>query len=430
MIKRGVRALFQEVASYTYSEKVFILFVMLCSFCITGEFSITKPVSYSVFLSHFSSVYFSWAWLALLPLNFLVVSVYNHLLPKWGCYKTALTSIAVTISINLLGVFLLKQYAWFSFFHFIWKDIYVLLMFQHLWSVVHSTIEKSKAKYLYGIIYGIGGLGSVCGSCVPGFFASKYGSETLLLATGVIYLLFCLFYYGALQARYKMEQERPLQAIQIKKTQGSGGFALIKSSSQLKFILCIVVFMQLSSTFIDFYFNTYLQELFPLKDLRTEYTGKLFGVIHSVNMLLQFVGAFVLLQVVGLKHSHFLIPSLFALYALGLIVTPCFPLVVATFSTIKACDYSLFTILKEMLYLPLSSEEKFKAKAVIDVFAYRSSKALASFALLASQWFALTTFDKMLSWALFCTFCLWVLSVAFFSKNAFSGFAYSKKSSV
>jgi ATP/ADP translocase len=145
-------------------------------------------------------------------------------------------------------------------------------------------------------------------------------------------------------------------------------------------------------------------------------------------MLLQFVGAFVLLQIVGLKNSHFLIPSLFALYALGLVVMPCFPLVVATFSTIKACDYSLFTILKEMLYLPLSSEEKFKAKAVIDVFAYRSSKALASFALLASQWFALTTFDRMLSWALFCTFCLWIVSVTFFSKNAFTNFANTKKS--
>jgi ATP/ADP translocase len=70
-----------------------------------------------------------------------------------------------------------------------------------------------------------------------------------------------------------------------------------------------------------------------------------------------------------------------------------------------------------MLYLPLSSEEKFKAKAVIDVFAYRSSKALASLALLASQFFTLNSFDTMLSWALFITFCIWITLVAFFSKK-------------
>lgn len=419
MIKKGLRAISFEIQSYTYYEKIFIVFVMLCSFCITGEFSIAKPVSYSVFLSHFSSGYLPLAWLALLPLNFFVVTAYNKLLPRWGCLRTALATISMTIVMNLAGVFFLKEHPAFSFIHFVWKDIYVLLMFQHLWSVVHATIEKHKAKYLYGIIYGVGGFGSVCGSCVPGFFAAKYGSETLLFATGFIYTAFALFYLGVLKARKEMEKERTLQPIQIKEIKGQGGFELIKKSSHLKFILCIVVLMQLSSTFIDFYFNTHIQQLFPLKDLRTEYTGKLFGVIHSVNMLLQFIGAFLLIEIVGLRNSHFLIPAIFAIYSVGLICLPSFYLVVAAFSTIKACDYSIFTILKEMLYLPLSSEEKFKAKAVIDVFAYRSSKALASFALLASQLFTITSFDKMLSWALFCTFCLWISSVVFFSKKAF-----------
>ncbi len=418
MIKKGFKALSFEWHSYSYYEKIFIFFVMLCSFCITGEFSIAKPVSYSVFLSHFSSSYLPLAWLALLPLNFFVVKAYNKLLPRFGCFKTALATIIATITMNLAGVFYLKEYAAFSFIHFIWKDIYVLLMFQHLWSVVHATINKHKAKYLYGIIYGIGGLGSVCGSCIPGFFASKLGSETLLFATAFLYSAFTLFYFGVLQARKEMEKDTLLQPIEIKESKGQGGFELIKQSSHLKFILSIVVLMQLSSTFIDFYFNTHIQQLFPLKDLRTEYTGKLFGVIHSVNMLLQFLGAFLLIEIVGLKNSHFLIPAIFAIYSVGLICLPSFYLVVAAFSTIKACDYSLFTILKEMLYLPLSSEEKFKAKAVIDVFAYRSSKALASLALLASQFFTLNSFDTMLSWALFITFCIWITLVALFSKKA------------
>ena len=38
-----------------------------------------------------------------------------------------------------------------------------------------------------------------------------------------------------------------------------------------------------------------------------------------------------------------------------------------------------------MLYLPLKNEEKFKAKAIIDVFAYRSSKAVASLIIIALQ---------------------------------------------
>jgi ATP/ADP translocase len=37
---------------------------------------------------------------------------------------------------------------------------------------------------------------------------------------------------------------------------------------------------------------------------------------------------------------------------------------------------SLFGVIREMLYVPLQLDEKFRAKAIIDVFAYRTSKAL------------------------------------------------------
>ena len=59
----------------------------------------------------------------------------------------------------------------------------------------------------------------------------------------------------------------------------------------------------------------------------------------------------------------------------------------ASIIAIKSLDHSLFGIGREMLYVPLTQEEKFHAKAVIDVFAYRSAKALAAFLLLFVQYF-------------------------------------------
>ena len=57
-----------------------------------------------------------------------------------------------------------------------------------------------------------------------------------------------------------------------------------------------------------------------------------------------------------------------------------------TYGTIKCFDYSVFGIIKEMLYQPLKVEEKFKAKAIIDVFTYRSAKAVASLIILLLQY--------------------------------------------
>jgi ATP/ADP translocase len=418
MLKKGFEAISKELKGYSKFEKLFILCVMLCSFCITSEYSITKPVSYSVFISYFSASFFPYAWLAILPLNFVVVWAYGKILPKLGCFKaTALSAFAISM-INIISANYLPNSSSLSFFHFVWKDIYVLLMFQHLWSVVHSTISQKRAKYLYGIIYGIGGMGSIFGSCVAGFFATKFGSEKLLFLSPMIYVFFTLFYFFALKIRSLLESE-DIKPIDLKKERSSkGGFALIYKSPYLRFIVLIVVLMQLSSTFIDFQFNEHLQQLIPKKDLRTEFSARIFGVIHGVNIFLQFFGAFFLIQTFGLKRSHFIIPSLFAINCSFCLVFPTFAMVSLSYSTIKACDYSVFTILKEMLYIPLNVEEKFKAKAVIDVFAYRSSKALASFAILFLQWMQIKNKGGVLSLILLSLFIIWVFAVSVHLNNS------------
>ena len=56
-----------------------------------------------------------------------------------------------------------------------------------------------------------------------------------------------------------------------------------------------------------------------------------------------------------------------------------------SFVFVKSVDFSLFGILREMLYVPLKLDEKFRAKAVIDVFAYRTSKAAVSLCVLGLQ---------------------------------------------
>jgi ATP/ADP translocase len=49
----------------------------------------------------------------------------------------------------------------------------------------------------------------------------------------------------------------------------------------------------------------------------------------------------------------------------------------------KSIDYSFFRITKEMLYLPLSSEVRFRTKQLIDVLGYRLSKGGASSVIVA-----------------------------------------------
>jgi AAA family ATP:ADP antiporter len=111
----------------------------------------------------------------------------------------------------------------------------------------------------------------------------------------------------------------------------------------------------------------------------------------------------------GLRLSHLAIPCALILNAIGGLFFPTFPVISSIYIAINACDFSLFGILKEMLYLPLKREEKFHAKALIDVFVYRTGKAVASFLILFFQ--IVHASFASLTWSSILIFLLWTLIV-------------------
>jgi len=375
------------------------------------EASITKAVSNSVFIALYSAKWLPIAWLALVPLNLVVVSSYNRFLPKMGCFRMLVATTLFTIAVNVFSAYYLSQIKWFPFVLYLWKDIYIMLMFQQLWSVLNATVTLSKAKYLYGILYGVGGMGSVLGSIVPGFLAVRYGSEKLLLITIPFYVLLIVAYGIMLKIR---ERHSDIEAIsfdrQIKSNFTTAALQIFKSKL-LVFIMLLVVFMQISSTLLDFKFNSAVEILYPIKDLRTEYLGRFFSLVNGANVILQFLGSFIFIHILGLKRSHTIIPLFLMICASLMFALPIFPILAFTYGAVKTIDYSIFGVIKEMLYIPLTIEEKFKSKSVIDIFAYRSSKALASILIIALEFFFISSIEKVVTCLLIFIFFLWVFSV-------------------
>ncbi len=404
--KEKFQTLREGLLSYTRKERAFILFAMLCGFFICCEYSVIRPVSSSLFISAFSSKMLPYVWIAVVPLNFLLVSFYNRLVPKWGSKKIFTALALLVVLINVTFALLAKNFPTLSFLFYMWKEVYVLMMFQLVWSVIHANINFGRAKYLYGIFFGVGALGSVLGSTAPSFFAVAYGSENLVLLTFPIYLMLGLCYF---RMSHYCNGDVPK-----KERDKEGGFLhglqLIRSSRFLIFALLIVVFMQTSSAIVDFQFNDFLERTFSQKDVRTEYSARVLGAMHTLTLALQFIGAYVLINWMGFRKSHYFVPSMLAVSATFLVLFPVFSVVSLAFITCKALDFSIFGVIREMLYVPLKPDEKFRAKAVIDVFAHRSSKALASLLILLVTSFVSS---HMLSWLSLTIAMIWIFSVAY-----------------
>ncbi|MCB1118251.1 MAG: hypothetical protein KDK50_06700 [Chlamydiia bacterium] len=408
MLSQIITTISAEIKSYSRAEKLFILFAMLTGFCMTGEYAMTKPTGTSVFIAAYGSSFYPYAWLATLPFNLCMVWLYNKFVSRIGCFRMLCLTAGAGFGITLFCAFNLAQIKWLPFVFYLWKDVYILIMLQQLWSVIHSTISKERARYLYGIIFGVGGLGSIMGSLVPTLFAVQMGSSKILLFNLPMYLLVMLFYAGVM----RLSKSLPSQKLP-EKGDKSGGVKLIRQSKYLQFILLIVILMQIASNLLDYRFNHMVQTSYPNCDVRTQFYGQFWGVIHTVNLCLQFVGSFLCVKLIGLKKSHVYLPLLLLINSMAFLAMPTLAVMCMAYGTVKAFDYSLFAILKEMLYVPLRPEEKFKAKAVIDVFAYRSAKALASCAVLGLQLFAIS----VVSWVAAGIFSCWVVASLYFLRR-------------
>lgn len=396
--------------TFTRSEKLFIFFAMLSILAVGGEYAITRPASNALFLTIFSTKGYPWVWLVTVPLNFLTIYLYNRFLPKIGPLRILSIVALSTIAINALAGLFYPYFPELIFLQYAWKDIYILLMFKQLWSMIHCTIPAARAKYLYGCMYGMGAVGALLGSLIPGFLASFFGSEKILFFTLPLYL-FLIFSYrmafkrsGVKEASFEQDltpNPRPREA-----------FSLIRRSSVLIAALLLVIFMQVSTGLMEYRFNAHLELNILEKDLRTAYCGQLAGIGNILNLVFQFIGGFLMIRMLGLRGSHFLIPILLCGSALFSMAFPSFAVISCSYVFLKAIDFSIFGVIREMLYVPLQLDAKFRAKAIIDVFAYRTSKAFVSLGLLLLQVVVGSYLLPLTSYLSIAVFIAWLATVA------------------
>lgn len=359
-------------------EISFLCFMSFCGFCLAAEAAITKSVSTSYFIERYSVTFFPYAWLLSMPINLILVAIYNKTIDRLGPVKILGTSIFITIALYLCCLFYLDESRSLPLILYISKEVLVMFMFHSLWSVLHASIHFDRAKYLYGIFFGFGGLGSIFGGWIVSSYA-QMGSANLLIFTIPLYLLtfFCYAKGCSLQGNMRFSQKITFSK---KKKSSFYGIKLIRNSNIMLFILIFVACQQLTTTLIEYQFNGELGHHFPQLDSRTKYLGSILSIINCINVFMQFVGSYLFVQSMGLLKAYFLLPSIILFKFLVYLCCPSFFMLSLSYGVVKAIDYSIFGILTGMLYIPLSVEEKFHGRVFINVFAYRGSKFIASFA--------------------------------------------------
>jgi len=282
------------------------------------------------------------------------------------------------ISAGLITIFyslIVRGFLISAAFIYVLKEAYIVLILEQYWSFVNSTLNPEQAGRVNGPFCGIASLGSISGGSLAKHLVKPLGSEVLLLLSAAFLIpasLCAVLAYGS------AGEPQPSQSEQGGR-KGHTGIRVLFQSRYLIFLLLLVVTTQVVSAVLELRFNGLVEASILEKDARTAFFGEFYGQwLGSSSAFLQFVGAPILLRFLTLRPIHIGIPVIHLIACGVLTISPSLGSGVAAFLLFKAFDYSIFRAAKEIFYIPLSFDARFRAKQIIDSLGYRTAKGMCA----------------------------------------------------
>jgi len=320
-----------------------------------------------------------------------------------------------------------RRSRWLPYAYWVWASILIVVCMTHFWMTVNELFNPREAKRLIGFISTGGILGGVLGGSLAGFLTRANLAIYLLpLACGLIFA--CVF---AVQAIYRDRQKQPSEAQRVLSVKALSGaprvgfkdsFNAVRKNSYLSLIAAIVAIGIIVSTLIEFQFFSAADKYFRQAKGMQVFFSFFFGGMPLVAF---FLNAFLTGKLLKkMKATLLLAPVALLVGSLAILLAPFATLGIYAASFTKgvdeSLDFSLKQTLREILYIPVASALKFKARPFIDMFISRVAKVTAALILLA---FALIlnkevdyltpVFDsslaKSLSWIVIAILIPWVV---------------------
>ncbi len=375
-----IKRLFENFLTATGENKGLFLPLFGCFFLVLFSYSFIRPVCESLFLSSWGASKMPHVWIISALATAAVVWVYNKFVvsarPSWLFAVSNFLAVAFFL---LFYLYFSAQNRGFSLMAFIVKDIYVVILIEQLWTFCDTTFSEKRAKILYGFLAGACSIGGIVASVLTSELASVMGSKNLIfVGCGALLLGVWLFAYANRKggAALTRAREKGVENAQEKEATGSiwGGFDVVLRSKYLILICVMLMLSQFVTALIGLQFNQVLEVQVTEMDLRTAYLARFYGATNVIALVLQFGISAPMLHFLGLLLSLVLVPAIMGAGSLAFFFAPTMGVLFGTRLANKSLTYSIFRSAKEILYIPLSYIEKYKGKAVIDMFIYRFAK--------------------------------------------------------
>ncbi len=252
-----------------------------------------------------------------------------------------------------------------------------------MWAYFNDICTISQAKRFYVLVSGVQ-IGSIVASIVAESFVSIFGSKfystaALYSIIGACFLIIILtiIFKDILKKEIEIEEKvnEPLE----ERRSIFRGIQLVFTSKYLFLIFFITLCYNFTMIVVEFIWKSNLGLAYPNEEKLIIFNSRysFWTTIISAVVSVFFSAGFI--NYLGITTALILFPMVFGIstsFYFFNFVTPIGGAVQWVVS--KTAKYAFSDPAKQVLFIPCNTEEKYKAKSVIDIFGARGGKAIAS----------------------------------------------------
>jgi AAA family ATP:ADP antiporter len=268
---------------------------------------------------------------------------------------------------------------------FIWASVFNLFVVSVFWSFMTDLYSNEQARRLFGFIAAGGTLGALTGPALTTLLVQPLGARNLLLVSAALLsvAVICISQLSAWSASFQRDtlQPTPIAASPDSDALGGGiwqGIQLVIRSPYLLGIGLLMLLFTTLATFLYFMQAQIIRDAFSDSAQRTAVFAAIDLAVNALTLVLQLFITSRLIKWFGLAVVLAIVPVLLASGFAVLGVAPLLAVLLVVQVIRRAGNYAIMRPAREMLYVVLSREEKYKAKNFIDTVVYRTGDAISA----------------------------------------------------
>jgi len=255
----------------------------------------------------------------------------------------------------------------------VWFSVFNLFATMLFWALMADRFTLEQSKRLFGAIAVGGTLGAIFGPWLASQLAKPFGTPVLLLvAAGFLLLALAAAWWIT---RLRPEVAQPGAAREEHAVIGGSAWQGLRSVARSPYLLAICGYVLILAVMVTFLYFTRLQMVAALGtdvDMRTTMFANIDLITQVTTLVLQLIVTGHLMKRLGVPMTLALLPLTAVLGFVGLAIVGSLAALIGFEAAFRAVQRGVMRPARETLFTVVPRADRYKAKAFIDTFVYRT----------------------------------------------------------